>query len=668
MKRLQDDVELIKLAFDADANCPFVNFNYDNFVLSFEPRTGQTRYVYSINLSEDYPDGSILAIESDDSVECEMKSFDEPLPVIIHTIAQKHSYTEFSDLLTGGQSVVSPVVNPVVVGNDDNSDDYEEMDVVEEEEDDDNEEDIEDKEGEDDNDEEVGGAGLGEACFYHDIDAPNSVPFKIHPQLAADVERLKKLSIVQFETIPYNEINEYYVIVYLSTDFLDEESAAAWNLKYREPVTMRLTLNLSKYMDDPPMEQVTISQGNQTSIGVLVQLEKIMTTFLRKSSELVKNDIIKQKFQSVVDCEQTQLPSSTEDPGLENGFLVQVVKYAELRLRTLNEFCVVCDDRQVLSTMLKPNVCSKDLCAFSFQALGVMANAADYIKTQPEVVDLLITMAKAACKSHRRELIFNPFPTIFDPKNPMELALNPKVPDYDKVLKIFVNFPELKDLLQFDGVGLKKELDDRDPLIYLLLKWIIANNRSHITKLEPEKQLDFMKTKQQYIMRTSAPAKEAAFAEARRKFGSTFAFHGSSMENWHSILSVGLMNASGTEHQVNGAAYGDGIYLSPSASTSFNYCGRSNRDGPTQSCIALCEVIKSEDMVKDPCIWVVPNPDHVVTRFLFVCTALLTDPSINTELAHIREQIKLAYCQPGLNDPLIMTEQSKLLSENAANI
>jgi poly [ADP-ribose] polymerase 6/8 len=298
-----------------------------------------------------------------------------------------------------------------------------------------------------------------------------------------------------------------------------------------------------------------------------------------------------------------------------------------------------------------------------------MANAADYIKTQPEVVDLLITMAKAACRSHRRELIFNPFPTIFDPKNPMELALNPKVPDYDKVLKIFENFPELEDLLQFDGVGLKKELDDRAPLIYLLLKWIIANNRSHITKLQPEKQLDFMKTKHQYIMRTSAPAKEAAFAEARRKFGSTFAFHGSSMENWHSILSVGLMNASGTKHQVNGAMYGDGIYLSPSASTSFNYCGRSsNRDGPTQSCIALCEVIKSEDMVKDPCIWVVPNPDHVVTRFFFVCTTSLTDQSINTESAHIREKISLAYCHPGLNDPLETTEQSKMPSENAANI
>ena len=475
------------------------------------------------------------------------------------------------------------------------------------------------------------------------------VPFTINPQLAADVEKLENLSIVPFETILLHRINEYHVIVYLSTDFLDEESAAAWNLQYRKHVTMRLTLNLSKYMDSPRPQRVTITQGSQTSCGVLVQFQKSMTTFLQKSSERVTNDIIKKRFQSVVDLEQMQLPSSTEteDLGLENGFLVQVVKYAESKLRTLNEFCVVCDDaRKLLSSMLKPIVCSSDLCVFSFQNKDAMAIAADYIKTKPEVVDLLIKVAKAACKSHRRELIFNPFPIIFDPENPFELALKPESPNYDKVLKFVENFPELEDLLHFDEVSLKKKLDDRDPLIYLLLQWIITNNRSHIAKLEPERQLDFMKTNHQYIMRTSSPAKEAEFAEARKKFGSTFAFYGSSLENWHSIFSNGLMKASGTEHQVNGAMYGDGIYLSPSASTSFNYCGLSeNLDDQRLYCIALCEVIKSEDLVKEPNIWVVANPDHVVTRFLFVCTTSLTDLSINTESAHIMEKISSAYGQ-----------------------
>lgn len=94
-----------------------------------------------------------------------------------------------------------------------------------------------------------------------------------------------------------------------------------------------------------------------------------------------------------------------------------------------------------------------------------------------------------------------------------------------------------------------------------------------------------MDTPHQYLLLSDAPEKEVKFQEFKKKHGSTFAFHGSSIENWHSIMRNGLMNASGTKLQgkifliepililciVNGAAYGNGIYLSPSSATSFGY-------------------------------------------------------------------------------------------------
>ena len=86
-----------------------------------------------------------------------------------------------------------------------------------------------------------------------------------------------------------------------------------------------------------------------------------------------------------------------------------------------------------------------------------------------------------------------------------------------------------------------------------------------------------MCTDHQFLLMSSPPAKERAFREAKTKHGSTFAFHGSQVENWHSIMRKGLVNASGTKFQVNGAAYGKGIYLSPMASTSFNYSGARSR-------------------------------------------------------------------------------------------
>ena len=55
--------------------------------------------------------------------------------------------------------------------------------------------------------------------------------------------------------------------------------------------------------------------------------------------------------------------------------------------------------------------------------------------------------------------------------------------------------------------------------------------------------------------------KEKVFNEHKRSFGSLFSFHGSGIGNWHPILRTGLKNMSGTAGQINGAAYGSGIYV-----------------------------------------------------------------------------------------------------------
>ena len=46
---------------------------------------------------------------------------------------------------------------------------------------------------------------------------------------------------------------------------------------------------------------------------------------------------------------------------------------------------------------------------------------------------------------------------------------------------------------------------------------------------------------------------------------------GSHIENWHSIVRRGPLNASNTELEMNGANEGAGIYLSPSAQISLRF-------------------------------------------------------------------------------------------------
>jgi poly [ADP-ribose] polymerase 6/8 len=56
------------------------------------------------------------------------------------------------------------------------------------------------------------------------------------------------------------------------------------------------------------------------------------------------------------------------------------------------------------------------------------SDAADSIATEAEVVDLLVCMASVAAHSSRRNIIFDPFPLIFDPNNPKKQLLTPQRP------------------------------------------------------------------------------------------------------------------------------------------------------------------------------------------------------------------------------------------------
>ncbi|XP_044302219.1 protein mono-ADP-ribosyltransferase PARP8 isoform X2 [Varanus komodoensis] len=322
-------------------------------------------------------------------------------------------------------------------------------------------------------------------------------------------------------------------------------------------------------------------------------------------------------------------------PIRDNGFLVQTIEFAEQRIPVLNEYCVVCDEPHVFQNgpMLRPTVCERELCVFAFQTLGVMNEAADEIATGAQVVDLLVSMCRSALESPRKVVIFEPYPSVVDPNDSQMLAFNPRKKNYDRVMKALDSITSIREMTQ---------------------------------------QLKFMHTPHQFLLLSSPPAKESNFRAAKNLYGSTFAFHGSHIENWHSILRNGLVVASNTRLQLHGAMFGSGIYLSPLSSISFGYSGMnkkqqkvSAKDEPASGsknssvlqsqkkgqqsqflqsrnlkCIALCEVITSHDLHKHGEIWVVPNTDHVCTRFFFVYEdGQVGDTSINTQEPSIHKEI-----------------------------
>ncbi|XP_040399197.1 protein mono-ADP-ribosyltransferase PARP8-like isoform X1 [Cygnus olor] len=319
-------------------------------------------------------------------------------------------------------------------------------------------------------------------------------------------------------------------------------------------------------------------------------------------------------------------------PVRDRGFLVQTIEFAEQRIPVLNEYCVVCDEPHVFQNgpMLRPTVCERELCVFAFQTLGVMNEAAD------------------------------------------EIATGAQKKNYDRVMKALDSITSIREMTQAPYLEIKKQMDKQDPLAHPLLQWVISSNRSHIVKLPVNRQLKFMHTPHQFLLLSSPPAKESNFRAAKNLYGSTFAFHGSHIENWHSILRNGLVVASNTKLQLHGAMFGSGIYLSPLSSISFGYSGMNKKQqkvsakgepassskgsntSQTQKkgqqsqflqsrnlkCIALCEVITSSDLHKHGVIWVVPNTDHVCTRFFFVYEdGHVGDTSINTQEPNIYKEI-----------------------------
>jgi len=378
------------------------------------------------------------------------------------------------------------------------------------------------------------------------------------------------------------------------------------------------------------------------------------------------------------------------------GRVAQTYAYAARRLRSLNSFCAICDERHAFGSMLQPTVCMRALCAHQFHTFGARIVGAMSLATHAEVLDMLVATTTLAANSPRALTIFVPFPSVanqgggggggggsgggggggdlvFDPERPnIELAR--------EVLRSFPAFEQINAAAEGRGVkGIRALLDGCHPHATCLFEWIVRSNRAHLVSVPPALRLACLPTRHQFVMLSAPPERQSRFDALKAQYGTAFAWHGSAPENWHAILRTGLRNASGTSLQVNGAAHGTGIYLSTEGSMSMGYsrmgqhhaaanaAAAAARPGAAPSLalagsttavasgggsssspfvlesgasagagagasanaflggsnlcmLALCEVAEVPSLKKPPGlpIWVAPEEDSVVTRFLFV--------------------------------------------------
>lgn len=179
-----------------------------------------------------------------------------------------------------------------------------------------------------------------------------------------------------------------------------------------------------------------------------------------------------------------------------------------------------------------------------------------------------------------------------------------------------------------------------------ILRWIIYSNRACILQdggadadgkfwIRPDDNVYGVPGHLQFRFAMGAPDKERRFVDAINEvmsknemvYPTRFAWHGSHLTNWHSIIREGLH----FRQTVNGRSYGHGVYMSHNWRISEGYLhsyrshipgglsGWKSSELHIENAMSLQEVVNSpDDYVHQDVHFVVDKVDWIQTRYLFV--------------------------------------------------
>lgn len=186
----------------------------------------------------------------------------------------------------------------------------------------------------------------------------------------------------------------------------------------------------------------------------------------------------------------------------------------------------------------------------------------------------------------------------------------------DTILMLLGTLPRISELQQYlqqqklhSEPNLRAWKDRISPAALGLLRWILASNRSCIVQVDrcpgqegPGGSLAKVRLDQkcsnvaaewlQFRFAQGSPDKEQRFLAALKaeqtnldaKHPTLFAFHGSALQNWHSIIRHGL----DFKETINGRAYGHGVYHAMEQNVSIGYSATGAVSTTSSTIGAIC--------------------------------------------------------------------------------
>ncbi|QYB17612.1 mono-ADP-ribosyltransferase protein [Pacmanvirus S19] len=284
-----------------------------------------------------------------------------------------------------------------------------------------------------------------------------------------------------------------------------------------------------------------------------------------------------------------------------------------------------------------------------------------FVKNAQEF-QLLVKISFAAVNSNRKDMIFNPFPWMFKfgPEQFADDVLGaPALQNRNyELLSQCVHCILLDDLFNIiAGVDSDMLLIEQlvninlkyGKLLYQFIKFIIETKKieTEYCELAIKKDNNSLIYKQFKIKHD--PTVESNFNKSSSEF--CYLFHGSSVENWHSIIRNGIFNASGTKLMTAGAAYGNGVYLSDNLAINSHYA-RGNLESAAVN-VNSSQYMRRSDMIvavfqvagaketycKSIGIYVVPDSSKLLIRYLISVPITAELETLSSELEQIYNRI-----------------------------
>ncbi|PIK39068.1 putative mono [Apostichopus japonicus] len=214
------------------------------------------------------------------------------------------------------------------------------------------------------------------------------------------------------------------------------------------------------------------------------------------------------------------------------------------------------------------------------------------IKDDLLAADLKWSLFLSALKSYRHDSILRPFPSGFTSETGEK--------DFEALTSVAEEIPSLKTLVH--QTRAEEMLSDQ---AWDLLGWTLQDNPFIVKSLENSQFARILELTGQASYKVEPNllfeveylnASNQKFSELQKQHDVIYAYHGSRLENFHSILHNGLIHALSKN-----TLFGEGTYLSSDLAVSMPYSPKAkawqrSSVGESLSCVAVCQIIDHPDV------------------------------------------------------------------------